>query len=261
MKIVTLTSDFGTTDYFVGAMKGAILAVNPDANPVDITHEISAQDIEAAAFTVIAAHRTFPAGTVHVAVVDPGVGSARRAIVAMTEKHFFVAPDNGLLSYVYDGEPLVKVFHVTNERFFRHPVSATFHGRDVFAPVAGALSRGVAPAELGEEIVDFVRFEIKKPELIDENTIVAQVFHIDRFGNCLVNLTRDDLPHNFIEFRVEINNREISPVQSYYAEAGQTGELFMIFGSAGFLELVAFRDSAANILGVEKKAELVIKCC
>jgi S-adenosylmethionine hydrolase len=242
-------------------MKGAILAINSAADLVDITHKIPAQDIEAAAFTLFAAHQTFPAGTIHVAVVDPGVGSARRAIVAMTEKYFFVAPDNGLLSFIYDAESAIKVFQVTNERFYRHPVSATFHGRDVFAPVAGALSLGVAPAELGEEIADFVRFEIKKPKLIDENTIEAQIFHVDRFGNCLVNLKRDDLPHHFIEFRVELNGREISRLHSFYAEAKDASELFMIFGSAGFLEVVAFRDSAANVLGVEKKAELVIKCC
>jgi hypothetical protein len=261
MNLITLTTDFGTSDYFVGAMKGVILTINPDANPVDITHAIPAQDIEAAAFTLFAAHQTFPAGTIHVAVVDPGVGSARRAIVAMTEKYFFVAPDNGLLSFVYDAEPAVKVFHVANEHFFRHPVSATFHGRDVFAPVAGALSRGIAPSELGEEITDFVRFEIKKPRFIDENTIEAQIFHVDHFGNCLVNLTRDDLPHNFTELSVELNNREISRLYSFYSEAKDVGELFMIFGSAGFLELVAFQGSAANILEVEKKAELVVKCC
>lgn len=262
MNLITLTTDFGTSDYFVGAMKGAILAVNPDAHLVDITHEIPAQDIEAAAFTIFAAHQTFPARTIHLAVVDPGVGSERRAIAAMTEKYFFVAPDNGLLSFVYDAEPLIKVFNITNERFFRHPVSATFHGRDVFAPIAGALSRGVAPAELGEEITDFVRFEIKKPIKIDENTIEAEIFHIDRFGNCLVNLKRDDMPQKFLEsgFRVETTGREIERLQNFYAEANETGELFMIFGSAGFLELVAFRDSAAKKLTVEKKAVLVVKC-
>jgi hypothetical protein len=262
MNLITLTTDFGASDYFVGAMKGAILAVNPDAHLVDITHEIPAQDIEAGAFTLFAAHQTFPAGAIHLAVVDPGVGSARRAIAAMTEKYFFVAPDNGLLSFIYDAEPSIKVFDITNECFFRHPVSTTFHGRDVFAPIAGALSRGVAPAELGEEITDFVRFEIKKPRTIDENTIEAEIFHIDRFGNCLVNLKRGDLPQHFLErgFRVETTGAEIQRLQKFYAEANETGELFIIFGSAGFLELIAFRDSAAKKLGVEKKVGLVVKC-
>ncbi|MDQ4122120.1 MAG: SAM-dependent chlorinase/fluorinase [Acidobacteriota bacterium] len=263
MKIITLITDFGTSDYFVGAMKGAILSVDSEAHLVDITHEITPQNIELAAFTLFAAHQTFPSGTIHLAVVDPGVGSARRAIAAMSEKYFFVAPDNGLLSFVYDAEPSIKVFNITNERFFRHPVSATFHGRDVFAPIAGALSRGVSPAELGEEISDFVRFEIKKPKAIDENTIEAEIFHIDRFGNCLVNLKRDDLPQKFLDrsFLIEISDRKIERLQNFYAEAEAHGELFMIFGSAGFLELVSFKDSAAKKLGVERKANLVVKCC
>lgn len=262
MKIITLTTDFGTADYFVGAMRGAVLAIDPNAHLVDITHEIPAQDIEAGAFTFFAAHQTFPAGTVHLIVVDPGVGSTRRAIAVMTEKYFFVAPDNGLLSFVYEAEPAVKIFNITNERFFRHPVSATFHGRDVFAPIAGALSRGVAPSELGEEISDFVRFEIKKPIFIDENTIEAEIFQIDHFGNCLVNVKRDDLPQNFLErgFLIEAAGREIQSLHNFYAEAEAPSELFMIFGSADFLELSAFRDSAAKKLRVEKKASLVVKC-
>jgi hypothetical protein len=262
MKIITLTTDFGTSDYFVGAMKGAILAVDPNAHLVDLTHEIPPQEIEAGAFMLFAAYQTFPTGTIHLVVVDPGVGSSRRAIAAMTEKYFFVAPDNGLLSFIYDAEAAVKVFEITNERFFRQPVSATFHGRDVFAPVAGALSRGVAPSELGAEISDFVRFEIKKPKMIDESTIEAEVFHIDRFGNCIVNLKQDDLPQAFLDrgFTVKTAGLEIERTQKFYAETDKTGELFMIFGSADFLELVAFQDSAAKKLIVEKKSRLVVKC-
>lgn len=261
MKIVTLTTDFGTADYFVGAMKGAVLAVDAEARLIDITHEIPAQDIETAAFTFFAAHQTFPAGTIHLVVVDPGVGSKRRAIAAMTEKYFFVAPDNGVLSFVFAAEPSAKVFQITNDRFFRRPVSQTFHGRDVFAPIAGALSRGVAPEELGAEISDYVRFDIEKPKLIDAKTIRAEIFHIDRFGNCLVNIKRDDLPQNFLDnnLQIEANGRAISRMRDFYAEASDEGELFMIFGSIGFLELSAFKDSAAKRLAAEKKTELIVK--
>src|ERR687885_853449 len=141
--IVTLLTDFATADYFVGAMKGAVLAVNPRAQVVDITHEIPPQDVEAAAFTLLAAFDAFPAGTVHLAVVDPGVGSARRAVVVEGGGQLFVGPDNGLFGHVYERLAQFRVFHVTNEKYFRARVSETFHGRDVFAPVAGALAGGV----------------------------------------------------------------------------------------------------------------------
>lgn len=260
MRIITLTTDFGTSDYFVGAMKGAVLAVEPAATLIDITHEIPPQDIRAAAFTIFAAYQTFPAGTIHVVVVDPGVGSSRRAILAMSEKHFFVAPDNGVLSFVYENEPQTRVFHLTNDRIFRHPVSATFHGRDVFAPVAGALARGAAPAELGEEITDFARFETSKPLRVDERTIRGEVFHIDRFGNCLTNISANDPKPEFQDknFWLEINEMRILTLRQFYAEA-ESGELFMIFGSAGFLEIVAFQNSAAKLLNVKSGQNVILK--
>src|SRR5215208_1866290 len=161
--IVTLLTDFGTADYFVGALKGAVLASNPEALVVDITHEVPPYDVEAGAFTLRAAFETFPEGTVHVAVVDPGVGSERRAVVVAGRGHTFVGPDNGLFGHVYERVRPFRVFHVTNESHFRREVSATFHGRDVFAPVAGALSRGVRPEEFGPEVEDFVRLSTSSP--------------------------------------------------------------------------------------------------
>src|SRR5215213_10783714 len=153
--IVTLLTDFGTRDYFVGALKGALLSVNPEARVVDITHEVAPHDVEEAAFTLLAAFETFPAGTVHVAVVDPGVGSARRAIAVEGRGHTFVGPDNGLFGHVYERVGPSRVFQLTNANFFRREVSKTFHGRDIFAPAAGALSRGVRAEELGPEVFDF----------------------------------------------------------------------------------------------------------
>ena len=157
MTVITLLTDFGTADYFVGAVKGAILSVDPQAAIVDITHEIPPQDIEAGAFTLLASYKTFPAGTIHMAVVDPGVGSTRRPIVVIANEQFFVGPDNGIFSYICDRESSHRTFHITEEKYFRPSPSSTFHGRDIFAPVAAALSKGVKPEELGSEIEDEVR--------------------------------------------------------------------------------------------------------
>ncbi|HEU5459805.1 MAG TPA: SAM-dependent chlorinase/fluorinase [Pyrinomonadaceae bacterium] len=157
--MITLLTDFGTVDYFVGAVKGAILSVNPRVVIVDITHEIPPQDVEAAAFTLLASYQTFPLGTIHVAVVDPGVGSARRPIVVRAGKQFFVGPDNGIFTYIYDREPSHQVVHVTSEKYFRPSPSSTFHGRDIFAPVAAELSNGVKPEALGPRITDAVRLK------------------------------------------------------------------------------------------------------
>ena len=261
MNLVTLLTDFGTRDYFVGAMKGAILSVNPQAKIIDLTHDSPPHDIRAAAFTLLAAHSTFPQGAIHVCVVDPGVGSERRAILAITKNYFFVAPDNGVLSLIYEQEPDARVFQMTNNRFFRLPLSATFHGRDVFAPVAGALSRGVLPTELGEEITDFVRFKAAQPRQLDEHVWQAQIIHIDRFGNCITNLRREDLPQNFhpAVLTAEINDQKISKMQSFFAEAARDGELFLIFGSAGFLEIVAYQKSAAEILQAKAEDAVLLK--
>nr|MBA3320351.1 SAM-dependent chlorinase/fluorinase [Pyrinomonadaceae bacterium] len=143
--IVTLLTDFGAADYFVGAVKGVLLTICPGTTIVDITHEIPAHDVEAGAFTLLAAYDSFPPGTIHVAVVDPGVGSSRRPLLVVTADYFFVGPDNGLFSYILERESATRVFHLTNQEYFRPSVSLTFHGRDIFAPVAGALAGGVAP--------------------------------------------------------------------------------------------------------------------
>lgn len=258
-KIITLLTDFGTRDYFVGAMKGAILSISAQSNIIDITHEIAPQDIRSAAFTLAAYYKNFPRGTIHLAVVDPGVGSARRAILLVTQDYFFLAPDNGLLSFIFDkaegGEnaPLparglpprrFRVFELTNEKYFAENVSRTFHGRDVFAPIAAHLSNGVEPEELGAEIEDFVRFEVVKPKQISQSETEAEIIHIDRFGNLVTNLKAVDLPAKFV---LEINQKRIGKHQRFYAEA-EKGEIFSIIGSEGFVEISAFRDSAEALL-------------
>ena len=239
LPVITLLTDFGTADYFVGAAKGVILSVNPNVNIVDITHEIPAQDIAAGAFMLLAAYQTFPRGTIHVAVVDPGVGSARRPIIVCANNQFFVGPDNGIFTYVCDREPSHQAFHVTAEKHFRSDPSSTFHGRDIFAPVAAALSAGVKPGQVGREINDEVRLPALETPL--------RIIHIDRFGNCVTNISRETFPGKSLS----INGRTISALRKFYGEAPPE-EIFAIWGSAGFLEISVNGGSAAQILGARR---------
>jgi S-adenosylmethionine hydrolase len=254
--VITLLTDFGTQDYFVAAMKGVILSLNPETQIVDITHEIPPQNISDGGFTLFACYRNFPRGTVHVAVVDPGVGSKRRAILAVTKEHYFIAPDNGLLSLVFAAEPEIKVFELNKERYFQNPVSRTFHGRDIFASVAGWVSKGAQPEELGEEIGDFVRFDTAKPVAAGESKIRGEILHVDGFGNCVTNFDEQLLPG---KFHLEIKGRKVTRQQNYYAEAESENDLFMIIGSAGLLEVCAFRGSAAGILQASAGDEVILR--
>ncbi|MGH9943235.1 MAG: SAM hydrolase/SAM-dependent halogenase family protein [Pyrinomonadaceae bacterium] len=260
--IVTLLTDFGTVDYYVGALKGAILSAQPSATLVDITHESPAHDVEAGAFTLLAAYEAFPPGTVHVAVVDPEVGSERRPLIVEAGGYFFVGPDNGLFSYVCERESEVCAFHLTERQYFRPNVSATFHGRDIFAPVAGALARGVAPRALGEEVSDFVRLEPLAPRMAADGTLEARVIHIDRFGNCVTNLTCRELPEEVIRrgVRLEVCGRAVSSFRRFFAEGVDAGdEIFAIWGSAGFLEFAARCASAAAILEARRGQPVTAK--
>ena len=265
MSLITLLTDFGTADYFVAAVKGVILGANPAARIVDITHEIPPQDIEAAAFTLLAAYSSFPPGTVHLAVVDPGVGSARRPLLLKLSAQFFVGPDNGVFSYICEkheksGER-AELFHLTNQKYFRHPVSATFHGRDVFAPVAAALSLGVQPAELGTETVDFVRLASLQPTATDDGKLTARIIHLDRFGNCVTNITQNDLTTQMTEAGVtlRINGKSVKAFRNYFAEeSGSRDKLFAIWGSAGFLEIAATNASAAKLLKAKRGDAVIV---
>jgi S-adenosylmethionine hydrolase len=255
--IVTLLTDFGTADYFVAAVKGVIISANPKVRLIDITHDIPPQDIESAAFTLLAACSAFPEGTIHLAVVDPGVGSERRPLLMQLGKQFFVGPDNGIFSYVCDRheEPGAKpkFFHITNDKIFRQPVSTTFHGRDIFAPVAAALSLGMKPAALGSEITDCVRLPRLQPAPARDGTLVGRIVHIDRFGNCVTNLRQSDLRARATaaRFKLTVNAKSITSLRRHYAEAGKE-KVFAIWGSAGFLELATANGSAAKILQVKR---------
>ena len=253
--IIALLTDFGTQDYFVGAMKGVILSINKKAQIVDITHEIPPQSIQSASFTLRACYRDFPAKTIFTAVVDPGVGSDRRAILVETKDYYFIAPDNGLLSFIFNEDETFRVFELANEKYFKHPVSDTFHGRDIFTPAAAHLSNGVKPDEFGDELNVFVSFEESKPRRISDNKIEAEIIHTDRFGNLISNLKQEDLPE---DFTVLINETRISKTQRFFADANK-GKLFMILGSAGFLEIAAFQDSAAKLLNIKLPQKFLLE--
>lgn len=256
MPLITLLTDFGSQDYFVGAMKGAILSINPAANIVDITHEIPPQDVRAGAFNLLAVYRDFPAGTIHVGVVDPGVGSTRRGVVIGCAGQFFVGPDNGLFSWICEREESFRAFELSNEKFFRHPVSRTFHGRDIFAPVAAALSNGVSVAEFGPVIDDLIRLESLAPGTADDGRIEATIIHVDRFGNCITNLTRE---HFGAGARLIVSDREVSALREFFSEGEQGGDaLFCLVGSAGFLEIAARNSSAAKILGARRGDRVIV---
>src|SRR5438128_11745138 len=180
--IITLLTDFGSQDYFAAAMKGVILSINPAAQIVDITHEIARQDIHAAAFNLLATYKDFPANTIHVAVVDPGVGSIRHAVLIECAEQFFVGPDNGIFSWVCQREGNYHAIHLANEKFFRHPVSATFHGRDIFAPVAAALSNAVPPEELGPSIENLIHLDSLRLKILRDGLIESSIIQLDRAG-------------------------------------------------------------------------------
>jgi S-adenosylmethionine hydrolase len=260
--MITLLTDFGLSDYFVPAVKGVILTISPDIRIVDITHETPAQDIHSAAFILGACYHNFPAGTVHLAVVDPGVGSSRREIVVEAGGYCFVGPDNGIFSFVYARETDVRVFRITNDQYFRRPVSPTFHGRDLFAPVAARIARGVRPEEIGEEIEDYVRFEIPRPRLIDSRGVIeGRLIHIDRFGNCVTNFTETDLRLDAITSSTKLyfGGREVKQFGSHFAEATERDDLFAYVGSAGFWEIALWRDSAARLANARRGDEVILE--
>ena len=255
---ITLLTDFGTSDYFVGALKGVILSINPAIRIIDITHEIPPQDIEAAAFTLLASYQSFPPGTIHVVVVDPGVGSSRRAIAASAAGQFFVGPDNGLFSYVLERESPQTIVQLTNETYFRQTVSNTFHGRDIFAPVAAALSKGTGIDKFGSEVLDPVKLESLTPTKLDNGDLKARIIHIDHFGNCVTSFDKHTL--NGIESpSLRIKGRHIEGLQKSYSDGKRNRDLFAIWGSADFIEISARDRSAAKLLKVKRGDKVVLK--
>ncbi len=246
MTVITLTTDFGLADGFVGVMKGVLASRAPGANVIDLTHDVPPQNVIAGALVLRSAVPYFPAGSIHVAVVDPGVGSARRALCVETARGLFVGPDNGLLTLAADVVGIRRVIHVTNERHFLAPRSATFHGRDVFAPVAAALATGADPGALGPAIEDPVRLAVPAVERTSAG-LLGQVLYVDHFGNLITNLGVECLADP-ARAALSIRGARIESVAPTYS-AVEPGRLVAVIGSWGLLEIAVRDGSAARVLG------------
>jgi S-adenosylmethionine hydrolase len=243
-QVITLTTDFGTQDAYVGVMKGVILRLNPEAQIVDLSHEIPPQGIQQAAFLLSTSFRYFPEGTIHLAVVDPGVGGERRALAARSGDAYFVAPDNGALSYVASRGAFQEVVELTNSDFWLSPVSNTFHGRDVLAPVAAHLSLGVELARLGESVVEIVSLPMPSPEWKGPR-LAGQVVYIDRFGNLVTDIPAEALPSG--PYTVHPAERAIPHLHRTYCQVVK-GETLAYIGSSGFMEIAVREGSAKELL-------------
>ncbi|MCH7699139.1 MAG: SAM-dependent chlorinase/fluorinase [Chloroflexi bacterium] len=258
MPIITLTTDFGLTDAYVGQMKGVILGISPDARIVDITHEIRSQQIQQAAFLTQTAWPAFPQGTIHVAVVDPGVGTERRAILLQTDQGSFLGPDNGVLSAALpdDTRPAtasvipasgsLRVFELSNEVYMRQPTSATFHGRDIFAPAAAHLSIGLDPAELGSPLTELNALPPFRAARGEDGTMTGQVVHVDRYGNVVTDIRSADLPEG--SFSIEVAGHSVPGPYRTFADLEGLGA---IVGSSQFLGIAAPEGDAAKILEID----------
>lgn len=250
--IVTLTTDFGLADAYAGVMKGVILSIAPEATVVDLCHGIAPQDIAGGALAVEAAVDCFPPGSIHVVVVDPGVGSQRAAVAVRSRRHWYVGPDNGVLSLALQADPMVRAVSLTNPRFHRAVVSATFHGRDIFAPAAAYLASGVDLMELGDPL-DHLAPAPLPPARRTARGIEGEVIHVDRFGNLVTNIRAQDLaalggPISAEEWTVHAGAARISGVARTYADVAP-GSLVAYVGSSNRLEIAVRNGSAAERLG------------
>jgi len=249
--IITLLTDFGTTDYYVGAMKGVILGICPEAAIVDITHEVEPWQVAHGAWVLSQTWRCYPEGTIHVAIVDPGVGSERHPIVAEAAGHYFIGPDNGVFGRVFAEAPPAAVRRLTTEAFFRQPVSRTFHGRDIFAPVAAHLAKGVESAAFGPLVRDFMPHVSDDPLPVAQNQWQGKVLWVDRFGNLVTNFSTECFGWVAeAEFQMETGCKKIPKYCAYYS-AMEPGYPYLTAGSAGYLEVSINQRHAGNFLGVK----------
>lgn len=254
MQVITLLTDFGTGDEYVGAMKGVILSGHPQATIVDISHQIAPQDIEKAAYMIPAYAPCFPAQTVHVVVVDPGVGSDRAILALACDKQIFMGPDNGVLSLILARDTVERIVRVEDRSYFLPDFGATFHGRDIFAPIAAHLSRGLPLTELGPEIQlrQTVRLDLKPPVVDARGRLEGTIIAVDRFGNAITNIDRRALERVSLDpsrqrLKVHVGRYILTGLSRTYADVGQ-GEPLVLFGSRGYLEIAVNGGDAARVL-------------
>src|SRR4030043_768563 len=256
--IITLLTDFGTKDHYVASMKGVILSINPRCLPIDITHQVNPHDIREGAFILANAYSYFPKGTIHLSVVDPGVGGIRKPILIVTPHHFFIGPDNGLFTLVAQREKVKKVVVLTEQKYFLPKLSTTFHGRDIFAPVAAHLSLGIKPDAFGYEIDSVKRLGFETP-VVKEGKLLGKIFHIDTFGNLISNIdekifVRFTMGHPYV---ISVGKRKIHCLGKGYWE-GKKGEPIALFGSSGLLEISINKGNAQKALKVKRGDRVIV---
>jgi S-adenosylmethionine hydrolase len=257
--IITLLTDFGLRDPYVASMKGVILSINPQCTLVDITHQVSPHDIKEGAFTLAQTYSTFPKGTIHLAVIDPGVGSARKPVLFVTKKYFFVGPDNGLFTIALKAETVKQAILLTNQRFFLSEVSSTFHGRDMFAPVAAYLSLGVKAESFGPSIKSWHEISFPDP-VMKQGKLIGEIVHVDAFGNLVSNIARKNLLQFSKDdsFAVRVGRKTIQGLAKGYWE-GIKSEPIALIGSGGFLEISVREGNAQKLLNIKKGDRVMVR--
>ncbi len=243
-QIITLTTDFGTKDGYIGAVKGVIKRINPEAEIVDITHDIEPFDILGAAFTLNNFYRYFPQNTIHLVVVDPGVGSKRQPILIQTEDFFFVGPDNGVFTFVLQSDRITEIINLSNDQYFLSQLSGTFHARDVFAPVAAYLSLGVDIKEFGTPASECFKLVIPQPQS-SKKGIVGEIIHIDNFGNLITNIDADSIRTK--RLIIEVRKKKINRISQSYFDIPKK-KVGVVIGSSGFLEIAMNQGNVSKIL-------------
>lgn len=258
MSVISLITDFGLKDNFVGVMKAVILKINPQVHIIDISHALEPQDIMEAALMLQSSYNYFPSGTVHLVVVDPGVGSRRKKLLVKTKNYFFVAPDNGVLSMTLKEDAPVKIIEITEQKYFLKPISRTFHGRDIFAPVCAYISKGKPLERFGRTIKSFKDLELPKVKT-DTKGLTGEVIHIDHFGNLISNIPKDTL-ESFIKgkkVKIHIKGKTINKISGSYFKAVRLRPLALI-GSSNYLEIALNRGSAKNYFGVDRGTKIKV---
>ena len=261
--IIVLLTDFGSHGWYTGVMKGVIASVNPSASVIDLCHSISSEDVREGSFILGLSFGFFPRGTIFVAVVDPGVGSDRKNLIVKTDNHLFVAPDNGILTSVFERTAVERVYQVSPGKYTLAPQGSTFLGRDVFAPVAAHLSLGIPPEEIGEEVKSVLMVSAIQPFVNERGDISGRAVYVDDFGNIITNIEEAFLRSVFPgqiprdDLTIRLAGHTIRGVQRYYAQ-GECGKLMAIVDSWGFIEITVNRGNAFRYLGLTEKKSLEI---
>jgi S-adenosyl-L-methionine hydrolase (adenosine-forming) len=258
--IITLTTDYGTNDHLVGTLKGVILKINPDVTIIDITHHVTPFDLLDGALSIGAAYSYFPARTIHVVVVDPGVGTDRRPLLVSAENQYFVAPDNGVLSLIYERDPNVVVRHANVEHYYLQPVSKTFHGRDVFAPVAAWLAKSGQSSAMGDVIEDYKKLAMPRPKATND-VLKGVVMRVDGFGNLITNFRAEDLSEDARQagkVNFQVGTHAVSRLVETFA-LGNANEPIAYVGSSGYVEIAVNKGNAARTLSLGRGAAVILQ--